>query len=117
MIRRALATVIAAALVCCGVPYSMEVHAASGSWVLTSESVGICVGFKDSNYVSHDLIYGDGSSEVTSGKTISTDKTHSYTYSYLGKFDGSVRFMESGGYIWDTEKAQTSDNYSDCSIP
>jgi hypothetical protein len=117
VIRRALATVIAAALVCCGVPYSMEVHAASGSWVLTSESVGICVGFKDSNYVSHDLIYGDGSSEVTSGKTISTDKTHSYTYSYLGKFDGSVRFMESGGYIWDTEKAQTSDNYSDCSIP
>jgi hypothetical protein len=98
------------------VPNTIEASAASGSWVLESEKVAVCAGYKSgSNSISQDLTYGNVNSTMTIGSTVAADGTYSRTNAYLGKINGYVRFVEKGGYIW--KKPQTSDNYSECQAP
>ncbi len=103
-------------LVCGIAPAPIKAKAATGAWTFTSEGVGICVGYKsDSNSEYHDLIRGDGSSEVKSS-TKSPDGYQARTYAYQGKGDRGVKFMESGGYVGPGDN-HTSENYSECTIP
>ncbi len=106
-------------LVCGIAPAPIKANAATAAWTLTSEKVGICKGYiNGSNYESHDLIYGDGTTQVTSGYTRSADGYQARTYTYLGKTSGGVKFLEKGGYVGpDKPDTGTSDNYSECSIP
>jgi hypothetical protein len=115
-VSRLLITVTSVAMIFGSVPASIEARAATGAWTLTSEKMGIEVGYKNGvNYLSKDLITGDGNSVIKTS-TKSSDGYQTRTFAYLGKGNGTVKFQESGGYIGPGD-SHTSDNYSECSIP
>ena len=93
-----------------------KVEAASGKWVLTKEIVYI-----DGYYDQTKNIEGDGSKEL-SVSTTRDDKAYAVTGKYLGKFDGSVRMLNIGGFYGRTNigsgyEDDYCDKYMECTIP
>jgi hypothetical protein len=97
-------------------PVPMRVQAATASWKMTSQKVGVCIGYPNgSNSFSHDMITGNGGTALTT-ESVSADSTQKRKLAYLGNNKGWVRFMEAGGYIYGSSPS-TSDNYSECTVP
>ncbi len=82
-------------------------------WQLTSQYAGVSKGYVNGAWTS-DQISGDGSTQLTSGDTSYNGWFETNTY--LGKFDGFVRFYEYSGTKAD-DGIFSSKKYSECSIP
>ncbi len=118
VLKRLMAALVSAALLMCIIPAPFKAEAATYRWVLTSQRASVCKGYnKKTGVYSNDQIYGNGKTALTSGRTYSSGNTHTCVNRYLGKYKGSVRFLDQGGYIYDPKKASTSDNYAECTIP